>query len=167
MARRPLVQRVWHSERERRDDGVETLAPGRDHLVAPLHRADRGFQRTVAGVFEGPARRQHRLFADHARALDALDLTVRVGDDPFPRDELCRLAAAVRDADVVLEQVRSLPDRAALGQEFAADLDADPARGRSRGPGPADGAGSVECLVEIVLLGLTHTTIVIMAWRDN
>ena len=58
--------------------------------------------------------------ADDARALDALDLAVGVGDDPLARDELRRFRPDVRDADVVLKEVLLLARRAALGEELAA-----------------------------------------------
>ena len=80
------VQGVRNGERERRDDGVEALAVGRDHLVAALHRARRRSSAGRSSCIERAAGRQHRLLADDARALDPLDLAVGVGDDPFARD---------------------------------------------------------------------------------
>ena len=46
--------------------------PRRHHAVAAGHEAGRRRQRHAAGVFERLARLEHRLLADHARALDLL-----------------------------------------------------------------------------------------------
>ena len=58
--------------------------------------------------------------------MKEIDLAIGIGDDPFARDQLCDLGAHVGDADVILEQVRSITRGAAVGNELAEDLDADP-----------------------------------------
>src|SRR5688572_23531666 len=121
------VQRVWHCERERRNHGVEVLAVRGHHLVAALHRPDRGTQRAVTRVFELPARRQHWILANHAAALHLRYLTLGVRDGPLARNQLCRLRADIGDPDVILEDVLILTRRTPLGQELAADLDSDTA----------------------------------------
>src|ERR1051325_3835143 len=71
---------------------------------------------------------QRRRLADHAGTDDLLDVAVAVGDDPLAADELHALAAGVRDADVVGEEVVVLARLAALADVFALHFDADPAR---------------------------------------
>src|SRR5262245_28718966 len=106
-----LVQGVRDGERKRRNHGIEALAVGRDHLIASLHRPDRRFQGAEARILEGPTRLQYGLLADDTLSFDALHLAVGIGDDPLARDELRDIGAAIRDADVILEQIRSFPWR--------------------------------------------------------
>jgi hypothetical protein len=51
------VERIGCGQGERRDDGVELFAGGRDHPVAPVHGPDRCLQRAEARVLECVARR--------------------------------------------------------------------------------------------------------------
>jgi hypothetical protein len=118
-----LVERAWHGEGKRRDRRVEAIAVGGYHVIAPLHGAHRGLERTKARVFECRPRNQHRLFPNHAWPLVTLDLSVGVGDDPLPRHQLGPLGADIRDADVILEEVLVLGGGAALGYVFALDLE--------------------------------------------
>ena len=67
-----------------------------------------GAQAAAAGVLEGFAGLEQRLLADHAQALDLLDLRQLVGDDPVARDQLGRHLAGVGDGDGVGEAVDAL-----------------------------------------------------------
>jgi hypothetical protein len=49
------------------------------------------------------ARCEHRLFADHARALHFLDMAGRIFDDPMTAEELNGRLALVGDPDGVME----------------------------------------------------------------
>ena len=137
------------------------------HLVAALHRPDRRLERTEASIFEGRAGRQGRLLADDAGTLDALDLAVGVGDDPFARDQLRRFVADVRDAHVVLEEVLALARRAALGHVGALDLDAYAARRSIAGAHTAGRGGRALPQIRRIgffrVFGVAHRFL-IMAW---
>src|ERR1700724_1853517 len=98
---RPSVHRVRHGQGERRDDGVEAVAVRKDHAVGAVHRADRGGQRTEAGVLEALAAGEDRLLAGHPRPLDPLHLAVGVGDEPLAAHQLHGVALDVGDPHAV------------------------------------------------------------------
>src|SRR5882757_3661473 len=69
MTASPSIQHsllVGAIERKRRHVDLKAPAAPSAHLVSPCHEARRGRQRHARGVFEAPARREHRLLADHA-----------------------------------------------------------------------------------------------------
>ena len=69
---------------ESRDRRIEAGAVLGQHLIVAAHAADGGFQDGAAGVLELLARRQLRLLAENAFAVDFLYALIAVGDDPVP-----------------------------------------------------------------------------------
>src|SRR5437764_167358 len=96
-----LVHGPWNRQSELRDRSIETITIIGEHLVTAAHRADGGFQHRAGGVMEVFAGQQVRLFADDAVAAHFLHLAVGIGNDPVPRQQLCRNAAIIGDADRV------------------------------------------------------------------
>src|SRR5687768_1681701 len=97
----------------------------RQHLVAALHRADRRFEHGAAGVAEPLTGQQVRLLADHAFAADFLDLAVRVGNHPMPREQAGRHLAFVADRDRVGKSVVPFLGLGLLADVIGADVDTD------------------------------------------
>jgi hypothetical protein len=105
------------------------------------------------------------LLADDALSLDTLDLAIRARDDPFPRDQLRHLAAEVGDADVILEQVRSITRGASVGDELAAHLDANAARRGVAHPDPASRRHLIVAVYSTLLTLFVHKSQdLIMPW---
>ena len=69
-------------------------------------------------------RHQHRLFADHAFAIDMADQTRTIGDPPVPGLELDAFVRAVLDADVIDQN--HLPASLDCRAEIDRDPDGDP-----------------------------------------
>ena len=69
-------------ERKGRHVDLEVFAGFADHLIAAGHNTRRGRKQDAGGIFETLAGREHRLFADHAFALDVLPQAGGVDDDP-------------------------------------------------------------------------------------
>ena len=99
------MQCPGHGQAEYRDIGFEFVAVVGAHLIAALHRTDRGVEHGAAGVAEVFARLQVRLLAHDAGALYLLHRAVAVGDDPVARQQLGRHAAGVADGDGIGEYV--------------------------------------------------------------
>ena len=76
------MQHVGYIEAERRYLGVKTDAIIRDHLVAAMHGADRGFHHGARGIAEVFTRLQVGILADNTIAFDFLCLAVPVGNNP-------------------------------------------------------------------------------------
>ena len=95
------VERVGLSEGEGGDLRIELLAVLGDHLVGSVHGPKRGVEGAAGGVAERLAGPEDRLLADDARSADVLLLTLGVGDDPVPRDQLDGLTSLVGDGDMV------------------------------------------------------------------
>jgi hypothetical protein len=81
-----------------------------------VHRSHGRLERTEAGVLEGLAGREHRLFPDDARTENPLFVAVAVGDDPLAAHQLGRLGSNVRDPDAIGEEVLLLGRHAAVRQ---------------------------------------------------
>ena len=117
---------------------------------------------SIEKVVKGYTRGKQRV-----EVLHALDLTVGVGDDPLARDQLGRLAADVRDAHVVLEQVLRVAWGAALGHVRALDLDAYSARRSIAGAHAPAGWGAPLTRTNLFgffrIFGVSHKFL-IMAW---
>src|SRR5258708_3650999 len=124
-----LVDNPWNRKGKRRNQRVEFLTRARHHGVAPMHRSHGGAKRTETGVFEGSSRRQDRLFADDTRSLNTLLVRIRVGDDPFPAEELGGLVPHVGHADAIREEEVALLRLAPLLDVLAHDFNADSAGG--------------------------------------
>ncbi len=73
-----------------------------------MHRTDRGFNNSAAGVAVVFSGRKLRLFPDHPLALDFTDLAAGIGDDPVSRNKLCGNRALVFDSDRVGKNVAIL-----------------------------------------------------------
>ncbi len=99
-----LVDGVGFSQRKRSDLGIERVAAVRDHLKGSVHRAERGLQRTKRRVLERLPRREQGLLSHDTRTADLLDVSVGVGDDPMPREQLNRARSLVTDLDRVAEE---------------------------------------------------------------
>src|SRR5208283_3420376 len=86
-------------EREGGHLDVEMFAARAHHAIAADHKARRSLQRYAAGVFEGVAGLEHRLFADNAGPAYLLAPAVGVRDAPMAGLQLYRLGAVIGDGD--------------------------------------------------------------------
>src|SRR5947207_4152354 len=108
-------------ERKGRHVDFELLAGFADHLIAAGHETRRGRKRDAGGIFEALAGREHRLFADHAFALDVLPPARGVGDDPVPRLQLHGLVAIIGDDDGIGPEIAGLLRRRTFRHEVRFD----------------------------------------------
>ncbi|MDV7397071.1 hypothetical protein RZS08_37070, partial [Arthrospira platensis SPKY1] len=77
-----------HRQHEGRDLGLEAVLVFTEHLVSPVHGADRRLEHAAAGVAEVLAGCELGLLADHPLAMHLLHLAVAVGDDPVAGEQL-------------------------------------------------------------------------------
>ena len=122
---RCLVQDIGNSQGERRDHRVKPLVLG-DHLIRPVHRPYWRMEGAGAGVLKGLTRAQDGLLTDDTRALNLLDLSIPVSDDPVAADELHILITHVADVDAIGEEIIVALWCASLRDEDALDLNTDP-----------------------------------------
>ena len=119
------MQYARHDEGEFRDFDLEMTPLGAGKSVAAAHRSDRGRNLAGAGVVVGFAGCQYWLLANDAEAAHFLHMSVRVGDDPVPGDQLCRLVARVFNVDGVGENVALFVGRRVLRLVIGRGVDAD------------------------------------------
>src|SRR5207302_1571107 len=98
-----LVHRILGLQRKRCDLDIEMTAARADHLIRPPHHTHRGLERAPRRVLERLARREHRLFAHHARTFDFFDVVQRIRDNPVAAAKLNRLRSLIRNTDRILE----------------------------------------------------------------
>src|SRR5882724_11345787 len=108
-------------ERKGRHVDLEVFAGFADHLIAAGHNTRRGRKQDAGGIFETLAGREHRLFADHAFALDVLPQAGGVDDDPVPRLQLHGLVAIIGDDNGIGPEIAGLLRRRTVRHEVRFD----------------------------------------------
>ena len=100
-----LVKNAGNSERKWRYRCVEIDAIVGLHLVTTLHCTNRCFKNGAARITKGLSRVQLRLFTDHSVTRNFLNLTVGVGYQPVPAEQLRGNIAQILDCDGVGKNV--------------------------------------------------------------
>ena len=77
-----------NGEAEHRDLDVESITLFVDHHIMSLHGAHRRFDHGTAGVLKFVARRNKRLFTDHAFTLNFRFAAITVGNQPVTSQQL-------------------------------------------------------------------------------
>ena len=70
-------------------------------MIASAHRSAGRIERAAGHIIEASVLRDQRHFADHALAMNFVDVAAAVGDAPASGKQLDRAVGAVLDADVV------------------------------------------------------------------
>ena len=117
-----MAERIEHKHRNIR---IKSRAIIGHTMVLAMHRAGGRAQAAAAGVFEALARRQRRLFADHARALDFFRDAVGIVDVPAAGDELRGDIAGVCDRHRVGKAKHPHAGRRLLRQVLRTDLNSE------------------------------------------
>jgi hypothetical protein len=99
--KRGLIGNRRGDQRKTRDFHRDHLPVVAQHAVHALHPPGRGVERTARDIVMRLARLDHRLFADHALAIDLVHAAAAIGDHPVAGEQLHRLVRMILDADVI------------------------------------------------------------------
>jgi len=95
------------------------------HVETPGHRSEGRWEWASRGVFEGLARGQRRLFADHAWTMNFFCVAGAVDDRPMTIEELDGRVALVRNMDRVEEEPATRRGVAVLRRIVRSNSNAD------------------------------------------
>ena len=90
-----------HVERKCRNGHPKRISAIVEHFIIARHCSGWSLKRTSGNILIAVIRTKGRLFANHARPLNLLGMSVLIDNPPVPRNQLHRAVRSIDDGDPV------------------------------------------------------------------